>query len=69
MTDQIPVLTSDTALTMLCDKVAADTTLSQAIKTAFLTDMKEQNPAALTNLKAAMKGEGQCNEADCAQGK
>jgi hypothetical protein len=67
MPEETPALPSDAALAKLREKVAADATLSAAIKTAFLSDIEAQNPAILTNLKAAMEGEGQSNETGGAQ--
>jgi hypothetical protein len=56
--DQLPKLPSDLVLEKLRNDVMADAGLPDAIKEAFLVDLRAVNPSALIQLKAALAGKG-----------
>ncbi len=55
-------LSSDLAIKKLREKLIADTTLPEAVRTAFLADLETANPAALAGLKAALAREDQVDQ-------
>lgn len=63
MSEQPPKLPAELVLDKLRQKVINDSSLSEAIKIAFLADLDTEKIATFVNLKAVLAGKGPTDEA------
>jgi hypothetical protein len=59
---------SEKALSALCDRIAADNAIEDAVKEAVLADLASANPAAFERLRAVVATKGQGDEAERSEG-
>jgi|GraSoi2013_100cm_1033763.scaffolds.fasta_scaffold74668_2 hypothetical protein len=59
---------SEKALSALCDRIAADNAIEDAVKEAVLADLASANPAAFERLRAVLATKGQGDEAEGSEG-